>query len=198
MYDKNKKIVLFDGTNTDSWKMRDGSDCNWTIENGELVVGHGDIISTVEYRDALIHVEFKCPDMPECHGQDKGNSGVYVHGCYEVQVLDSYGIEKPICNDCSAIYCIYTPLTNACLPPEQWQTYDIILRAPRYNENNAVIEDARMTILQNGLPVHNNIILHSNTPGGVTDHVVPKGPLMLQDHGNRVCFRNVWILPLDE
>lgn len=83
-----------------------------------------------EYRDALIHVEFKCPDMPECHGQDKGNSGVYVHGCYEVQVLDSYGIEKPICNDCSAIYCVYTPLTNACLPPEQWQTYDIILRAP--------------------------------------------------------------------
>lgn len=198
MYDKNNKIMLFDGTNMDKWKMRDGSDCAWSIEDGELVVGmgKGDIVSTVEYKDAYIHVEFKCPDMPEESGQGKGNSGVYVHGCYEVQVLDSYGIEKPLNNDCSGIYCMYAPLTNACKPAEEWQTYDIIFRAPRYNEAGEVMEAARMTLIHNGFPVHNNIVLHTNTPGGVSG-VVAKGPLMLQDHGNRVCFKNVWIMPLD-
>ncbi|MBQ2544670.1 MAG: DUF1080 domain-containing protein, partial [Clostridia bacterium] len=90
-----EKVILFDGTSTDAWKNRDGSPINWTVEDGVMTVGHGDIISKETYEDAHIHVEWREPDMPWESGQGKGNSGVYVHGCYEIQVLDSWGIETP-------------------------------------------------------------------------------------------------------
>ena len=156
-----------------------------------------DIVSDYQFSDAHIHVEFRIPDMPDCTGQAKGNSGVYVHGCYEIQVLDSYGIENPHNDDCSGIYSIQAPLCNACLPAEEWQTYDIIFRAPRFNQYGEIAEDGRITLLQNGIVVHNNFILPSVTPGGITENRrVAKGPLMLQDHGNAVSFRNVWVMPL--
>lgn len=197
---KMEKVVLFDGTNLDGWTARsNGETPDWKVEDGIMTVGHSDIISKYEFGDAHIHVEFRCPDMPDCTGQAKGNSGVYVHGCYEVQVLDSYGIETPLNNDCSGIYSIYAPLANACKPALEWQTYDIIFRAPRFNQYGEVKEDSRMTLLHNGIVVHNNIVLPSVTPGGVTgDRRPARGPLMLQDHGNAVSFRNVWVMPLDE
>ena len=113
MYE-DKKIILFDGTSLDGWAKRDGTPADWILEDGIMTVSHGDIVSKVTYGDALLHVEFREPDMPDEKGQGKGNSGVYVHGCYEIQVLDSYGVTKPTDGDCSAIYNMYAPLTNAC------------------------------------------------------------------------------------
>ncbi len=188
------KYILFDGTNTDMWRTREGNPIDWKInDDGSMTVGNGDIISTVKFGDAHIHVEWKEPDMPDCTGQAKGNSGVYIHGCYELQVLDSYGIENPKSNDCGGIYCMYAPRVNACKPAPEWQTYDIYLRAPRYNEKGERTECARATIIQNGICVQNNILLHQATPGGYTEDPVKEGPLMLQDHTNPVSFRNVWV-----
>ena len=193
-----EKVYLFDGTDLSGWKSRrSGNTPDWKVEDGIATVGHEDIVSDYQFSDAHIHVEFRIPDMPDCTGQAKGNSGVYVHGCYEIQVLDSYGIENPHNDDCSGIYSIQAPLCNACLPAEEWQTYDIIFRAPRFNQYGEIAEDGRITLLQNGIVVHNNFILPSVTPGGITENRrVAKGPLMLQDHGNAVSFRNVWVMPL--
>ncbi len=193
-----EKVYLFDGTDLSGWKSRwSGNTPDWKVEDGIATVGHEDIVSDYQFSDAHIHVEFRIPDMPDCTGQAKGNSGVYVHGCYEIQVLDSYGIENPHNDDCSGIYSIQAPLCNACLPAEEWQTYDIIFRAPRFNQYGEIAEDGRITLLQNGIVVHNNFILPSVTPGGITENRrIAKGPLMLQDHGNAVSFRNVWVMPL--
>ena len=186
-----EKVILFDGTSVDAWKNRDGSPIDWTVEDGVMTVKHGDIISKEVYSDAHIHVEWREPDMPWASGQGKGNSGVYIHGCYEVQVLDSYGREVPDASACGAIYSMYAPLVNACKPALEWQTYDIYFRAPRF-ENGEIVKNGFVTILQNGVVIHNNVELPRNAPGGVTDYRVEQGPLLLQDHGNPVSFRNIW------
>lgn len=195
-----EKVVLFDGTNLDSWtKKKDGSPAEWIIgEDGAMTVNNGDIVSTQTFKDAHIHVEFWLPYMPECKGQARANSGVYVHGCYEVQVLDSYGVQNIKTNDCAGIYQQYKPMVNANKKPEEWQTYDIYFRAPRYNEAGEIIEDARMTVIFNGICVHNNITLPAATPGGVNPDRVPEGPLMLQDHHNPVRYRNVYFERLEQ
>ena len=187
------KYILFDGSTTENFTSLDGSPANWILgDDGSMTVNHGNIKSKLVYGDAHIHVEWMEPDMPHSVGQEKGNSGVYIHGCYELQVLDSFGKEDPQNDDCGGIYQNYKPRVNACKPALEWQTYDIIFRAPRF-ENGNMTEAARATILQNGTVIHNNIILHRATPGGVTEHTVAEGPLMLQDHGNPVKFRNIWI-----
>ncbi len=190
------KIVLFDGKNFDLWKKADGSPVEWKLnDDGSMTVvpKTGDIVSTVKFGDAHIHLEWMEPDMPECTGQAKGNSGVYIHGCYELQVLDSYGVENPIYNDCGAFYTLYAPLQNACKPALEWQTYDIYLRAPRFNEKNEMTECARVTVIQNGICVQNNILLHQATPGAINEMPVKEGPILLQDHWNEVSFRNIYI-----
>ena len=194
-----EKVVLFDGSGLDGWTSRWSKNTpNWVIEGDIMTVGNEDIVSNYEFGDAHIHVEWREPDMPDCVGQAKGNSGVYIHGCYEVQVLDSYGIKEPLNNDCSGLYSIFAPIQNACKPALEWQTYDIIFRAPRFNQYGEIAEDPKMTVLQNGIVVHNNITIPSVTPGGITDNKrVARGPLMLQDHGDKVSFRNVWVMPLD-
>ena len=195
MYDHGK-VILFDGVGFDKWEKRGGGKVTWDNDGEAMTVVSGDIVSTVEYSDALVHVEFKIPDMPEAAGQAKGNSGVYVHGCYEIQVLDSYDRKEPDCSDCGAIYSLYAPLTNACRPAEEWQSYDIVIRAPRFDGDGNITEKARLTVLQNGFPIHNNIVLERVTPGGLSDHEPAKGPLILQDHGNKVSFRNIWLIHL--
>jgi len=194
------KIVLFDGTTLENFTKRDGTPNSWILnDDGTMTVarGGGDIVSKVKYKDAHIHVEWREPDMPDKTGQAKGNSGVYIHGCYELQVLDSYGVDSGK-HDCGSIYNNYAPIKNACKPALEWQTYDIIFRSPRYNARGEMMEAARVSVLQNGEVIQNNIILHKHTPGGVTEHAVTEGPLLLQDHGDPVTFRNIWIDTLDE
>lgn len=196
---KPEKIFLFNEKDFSNWTTRDGSESGWTIDKGFMTVkpGTGDIMTKEVFGDAFIHLEFRCPDMPDKHGQDKGNSGVFIHGRYEVQVLDSYGVDSGR-GDCSAIYDKYAPLFNNCRPAMEWQSYDIIFRAPRFAEDGSVSEKPRLTLLFNGLPVHNNLTLESVTGAPLTEEMVAEGPLLLQDHGNTVSYRNVWMCRLPQ
>lgn len=192
-------VVLFDGTSLAGWRKK-GSDepADWPIENGVATVGKGDIVSVETFRDAHIHLEFKEPDIPEATGQKKGNSGVYLQGKYEIQVLDSYGWEAPGTGDCGAIYLQFAPLVNACKPALEWQTYDIIFRAARVDDAGNVVEQARITLLHNGVVVHNNVVVQGPTGGAMEGPLGDPGPLRLQDHRDPVQYRNIWLVHLPE
>ena len=196
------KVILFDGTSLDGFYTWDDerpdekTPAAWEVKDGVMTVTHGHLVSKYEYGDAHIHVEFRIPDQPDREGQWKGNSGVYVHGCFEIQVLDSWGNE-PKLDECGAIYGIFPPMTNASLKPLEWQTYDIVVRAAILEKDGTVKVPAIITVLHNGVVIHNNRILPRNNPGGVYDHVVERGPLLLQDHACPVSYRNIWIQPLD-
>ena len=191
-------IILFNGKDLSNWTTRDGGAAGWEVENGVMTVvrGTGDIMTKENFTDFMLHLEFMTPDMPEATGQAKGNSGVFLQGRYELQVLDSYGIEVPGKGDCGAVYNQFAPLVNACKPPLQWQTYDVIFRASRVDDDGKVIEQARVTLLQNGMVIHNNVQTLGPTGGNIDDKLGKPGPLLLQDHGNPVKYRNIWIVPL--
>jgi hypothetical protein len=180
------------------WTARDGkSPAAWKqVGGGAMEAGGGDILSrSLLAGDFLLHVEFRVPYQPAQRGQARGNSGVYLQGRYEVQVLDSYGIEKPGAGDCGAIYGIEAPAVNAARAPTVWQSYDIEFRAPRFVDG-VKSEPARMTVLWNGVKVHDRTAIASdNTTSGLGGDPERPGPLMLQDHGSPVQFRNIWLLP---
>lgn len=190
--------ILFDGKDLSSWKGRDGGTAEWKISDGVMTVvrGTGDIMTKEEFTDFRLHLEFMEPDMPDATGQAKGNSGVYLQARYEVQVLDSYGIEVPGKGDCGAMYDQFAPLVNACKPPLEWQTYDIIFRAARVDDSGEVVEQARVTVLQNGIVVQNNTQLLGPTGGAKGSKEGGAGSILLQDHGNPVKYRNIWIVEL--
>ena len=190
--------VLFNGQDLSNWTARDGSPAGWKVEDGimHVVPKTGDVVSTECFTDFFLHLEFRCPDMPEATGQQKGNSGVYLQGRYEIQVLDSYGINIPGLGDCGAIYNQFAPLVNACKPAMEWQTYDVSFRAPRLNEAGEAEEGVRLTVLQNGQVIQNNVVLSGVTGGAMDENVGEPGPLRLQDHGDLVCYRNIWAVPL--
>jgi hypothetical protein len=139
-------------------------------------------------------VEFRVPYEPGKGGQGRGNSGVYLQDRYEVQVLDSFGLE-PGLGDCGALYQIAAPPPAVCLPPLAWQTFDITFRAPRFDASGRKTENARITVIHNGIKIHDNLEL-PHTTGGAAPGEVPSGPLRLQDHGNPVRYRNIWVQPL--
>ncbi len=185
----------------DAFLKRDGSPAVWPVdENGVALSKGGDIVSRERFTDFQLHVEFCCPDSPpEVKGQGRGNSGVFLQGRYEIQVLDSYGIERaPGKGDCGALYNHAAPLVNASRKPEEWQTYDIFFRAPRFDAEGNKLEDARVTVLQNGVVIQNNVAVPKQTGAAVDEEYHKPGPILLQDHGNDVRFRNVWVLPLAE
>ena len=186
-------VVLFDGTDASAWSAVDGGPAGWKVADGILhvVPGTGDVLSCETFADHVLHIEFRCPDMPDATGQAKGNSGVYLQGRYEIQVLDSYGFATPGKGDCGAIYDQHAPLVNACKPPLEWQSYDVVFRAPRRDA-----EGARMTVRHNGRVIHNNVVLPGPTGGAMDIPPGQPGPLRLQDHGNLVCYRNIWALHL--
>ncbi len=194
----NDAVVLFNGKDLSNWKTRDGKPVGWQIANGEIHVirGTGDIVSDKRFTDFYLHLEFNCPDMPEAKGQAKGNSGVYLQGRYEIQVLDSFGWNVPGKGDCGAIYDQFSPLVNACKPALHWQTYDAVFRAPRFDGNGNRVSGARVTLFHNGRVVHNNVELPGPTGGALDQNVEEPGPLLLQDHGDAVRYRNIWIVPL--
>lgn len=189
-------IALFDGKDLSQW-VQVGSEepPAWKVENGYMEVRGGNIRTKQEFNDCQLHVEFWLPLMPEASGQARANSGVYLQGRYEVQVLDSYGL-KSQSNDCGGIYGVSAPMVNACRPPEQWQSYDIIFHAPKFDDKGAMTSRARLTVLQNGVLIQENVEVGGITTAGQEGDPKSPGPVMLQDHGNPVRYRNVWIRPL--
>lgn len=190
--------VLFNGRDVANWTTRDGKPAGWKVEDGVLhvVPRTGDIMTTQRLTDFFLHLEFRCPDMPEAKGQAKGNSGVFLQGRYEIQVLDSYGYQVPGLGDCGAIYNQFAPLVNACRPALAWQTYDVAFRAPRVDNAGKVVEPVRLTVLHNGQVIHNNVALPGVTGAALDEKVGTPGPLLLQDHGNLVAYRNIWAVEL--
>ena len=191
-------VVLFNGKDLSNWHTRKGEPAGWEVSKGVMTVvrGTGDIVTDQKFTDFMLHLEWMEPDMPEAKGQAKGNSGVYLQGRYEIQVLDSYGIEVPGRGDCGAIYDQFAPLVNACKPALQWQTYDVAFRAARVDDSGKVLSQARVTVFQNGILIHNNVEVLGPTGGAMDSNIREPGPLLLQDHGNPVKYRNVWIVPL--
>ncbi len=158
--------------------------------------GRGSIRSKRNFGDMKLHVEFWLPLMADSFGQGRANSGVIINDLYEVQVLDSFGL-VPSPGDCAAIYSQARPRVNASFPPEQWQTYDITFRAPRMNPDGSVKEKARVTVELNGIRVQDDVAIDGATAGhepGKPPANAAKGPLQLQDHGNHVRYRNVWVV----
>jgi hypothetical protein len=192
-------VILFDGKNMDAWVKTDGkTKSGWKLLDDdkamEGVKGQGDIMTREEFAGPFkLHVEFRIPYEPDLkQGQGRGNSGVYVHGRYEVQVLDSYG-PKSGKNDCAAIYDLLPPSENACKAPTVWQTYDIEFTPPVFKDGKKS-ENVRMTVTHNGVKVHDNAEVKSdNTTAGRGGDASKPGPILLQDHGHSVQYRNVWL-----
>jgi len=190
-------IVLFDGKNFDQWQADKVGPVKWKIINGamEVVPKTGSIITKKKFRDYMLHMEFRSPFMPKARGQARGNSGVYHQGLYEVQVLDSYGLEGKD-NECGGIYKVAAPRVNMCSPPMQWQSYDIIFKSPRFDSSGSKKANARITVIHNGVMIHDNQELPLPTGGARSNTETGFGPVMLQDHGNKVQYRNIWLVEL--
>ncbi|AGA24870.1 family 16 glycoside hydrolase [Singulisphaera acidiphila] len=194
-------IVLFDGTNLDAWKSPSGK--SWKVIDGtmETVPGSGMIETKGKYGDIQLHIEWAAPNPPNGKGQDRGNSGIFLMGQFEIQVLDSYKAETYADGQAGAIYGQYPPLFNASRPPGEWQAYDIAFRRPRFDTSGKLLEPARITVFHNGILVQNN-----EEPFGPTswlkwlpyeDHG-SRGPITLQDHDHPVRYRNIWLRELPE
>jgi hypothetical protein len=179
--------ILFDGSSADAFEKGKLTPQGW------LAAG----TSTKEkLRDFRMHLEFRLPYKPSARGQGRGNSGVYIQRRYEVQVLDSFGLEgQP--NECGGLYRQKAPNVNMCLPPLSWQTYDIYFRAARFDDEGKKTENARITVMHNGYPIHSNYELPNKTGAGRQESAEP-GEIYLQDHGNPVAFRNIWLLEGDQ
>ena len=177
-------VVIFDGTNTD--KLLNGR----MTDDGLLMEG---VTTKDAFGNATWHIEFCLPYQPKDRGQGRGNSGAYFQGSYETQMLDSFGLEGKD-NECGGIYKAAPPSVNMCLPPLAWQTYDVEVTAPRFADGKK-IANARLTVRHNGVLIHDNVEVPGITPGGPQKEEAPTGPLHLQNHGNPVRYRNIWVLP---
>lgn len=196
-------VVLFDGSNLDAWKSANGGPATWKLADGSMrtVPGAGAIETYRTFGDIQLHVEWSAPEPPAGVGQDRGNSGVFLMGQFEIQVLDSYKADTYADGQAGAIYGQYPPLFNASRPPGQWQSYDIAFRRPRFDATGKLLEPARVTLFHNGILVQNN-----EAPFGPTSWLkwLPytdrggRGPISLQDHDHPVRYRNIWLRELPE
>jgi len=194
-------IVLFDGRSLASWQAGDSTAAKWAVRNGyvEVVPGTGTMSTRRGFGDVQLHIEWLAPP-PVGEGQERGNSGVFLMGRYEVQVLDSYHNVTYADGQASAIYGQYPPLANATRPPGRWNVYDIVFHRPRFNADGSLLAAARMTVFHNGVLVQDNVSLF----GGTVHMALPsytlhpdRLPISLQDHGNRMRFRNIWVRDLE-
>jgi 3-keto-disaccharide hydrolase len=194
-------LVLFDGKDLSEWESVKGGPVKWAIGGAAFTVskGTGDIRTKRAFGDCQLHIEWRTPVGVAGEGQDRGNSGVYLQGRYEVQVLDSYNNATYVNGQAASIYKQYIPLVNASRKPGEWQTYDIYFRAPRFSEDGILDKPAYITVLHNGVLVQDHVEIQGGTvyrgPPSYAKHNA-KEPLMLQDHNNPVSYRNIWIREL--
>lgn len=193
-------IVLFNGKDFSAWK-GDRGEIKWTIADGAMTVvgGTGGISTKEGFGDCQLHIEWRTPAVVKGDGQGRGNSGIFLMGKYELQVLDNYNNKTYVNGQAGSIYKQLVPLVNACRPPGEWQTYDIIFTAPRFYENGTLKSQARITVLHNGVLVQNNAALWGSTEYiGSPEYKKHSDaePISLQDHGNPVSYRNIWIRKL--
>jgi hypothetical protein len=196
-------IILFNGTSASGWQHANGDEAKWTVADNALTIkpGTGGIQTKQKFGDCQLHIEWRIDKNVKGDGQDRGNSGVFLMGRYELQVLDNYNnINKTYVNgQAGSMYKQAPPLVNVCKAPGEWQTYDIVFTAPRFSDNGSVISPARITVMQNGVLVQNNTTLWGNTVyiGSPTyEKHAAKESLMLQDHSHLTSFRNIWIREL--
>lgn len=194
-------IVLFDGTDLSQWVNAKGEPAAWPVEDGAVTVagGAGGIETKQGFGDVQLHIEWRSPSEVRGDGQGRGNSGVFLMGRYEIQVLDSYENFTYPNGQAASVYKQHIPLVNATKKPGEWQTYDIIFTAPVFNEQGRVSHPARVTVIHNGVLVQNNVQIWGTTEyiglPQYTEHE-SKLPIGLQDHGNPVSFRNIWVREL--
>lgn len=194
-------IVLFDGKDFSKWEATKGGEAGWTISDGAMTVkpGAGEIRTRQGFGDCQLHIEWRTPAVVKGEGQGRGNSGIFLMGRYELQVLDSYNNTTYSNGQAGSIYKQRIPLVNASRQPGEWQAYDIIFTAPVFYEDGRVKSAARITVFHNGVLVQNNVEIWGNTQYiGVANYEkhADKLPIALQDHGDLVSYRNIWIRPL--
>ena len=196
-------IVLFDGTDLSKWENAKGKKAQWFVNKDEGCVTvepkTGIIQTKQEFGDIQLHIEWRTPAIVKGRGQGRGNSGIFLQGRYELQVLDSYRNQTYSNGQAGSIYKQGIPLANACKGPGEWQTYDVVFTAPRFNDDGSVKTPAYITVFQNGILVQNHFEIQGSTEyrGEPAYHAHPlKQPLSLQDHGNPVSYRNIWVREL--
>jgi Domain of Unknown Function (DUF1080) len=193
--------VLFDGTDFSAWEKDGGGAPSWKVENGYVEAAKGSVHTKQEFGDFQLHIEWASPNPPRGHGQDRGNSGVFLQGRYEVQVLDSYQAKTYADGQAGGLYGQWPPLVNPIKPPGEWNTYDIAFEAPHFDADGKLTKPAYVTVFFNGVCVHNRKELNGPTNHRVSDPYKPysgMGPIGLQDHGHPVHYRNIWIRPLGQ
>lgn len=196
-------IVLFGGQDLSEWASSDGTPAKWRVQGGymEVLPHTGNIHTRRAFGDVQLHVEWTTPSPPHGDGQERGNSGVYLMGLYEIQVLDSYRNETYADGMAGAVYGQTPPLVNASRPPGAWQTYDIVFHRPRFNADGSVARSARVTVLMNGVLVQDDTEITGRTVHAAVARYSPhqdRLPLMLQDHENPTRYRNIWVRELPE
>ena len=198
----NEAIVLFDGKDFAHWAQANGQPIKWEIigDAMKILPKSGSIVTKRQFRDFKLHIEFKTPQLPaNVKGQARGNSGVYLQRRYEIQILDSFGL-PPKNNECGSLYTVKAPDKNVCKQPGQWQSYDITFHAARFDgqgKNAKKVKNARITVWQNGVLIHDDVEIPNKTGAGQPEGPEPS-PILLQEHGSEVMFRNIRIVPLDE
>jgi hypothetical protein len=195
-------VILFDGKDLSGWVGRDGGPAQWKVEGGfmEVVPKTGNIQTKQHFGDCQLHIEWAAPTVVKGESQGRGNSGVFLKGRYEIQVLDCYDNLTYPDGTTASVYGEFPPLVNACRKPGEWQSYDIIWEGPRF-EGERLIRPAFVTVIHNGVVVHNHVELIGPTTHRQVLPYTPEpieGPLMLQDHGDLVRFRNIWYRPLKD
>ena len=192
--------VLFNGRDLSQWQHKDGSAAKWKVGDGyfEVVPKTGYIYTKQPFGDCQLHVEFREPSPAKGEGQDRGNSGVFLMGLYEIQVLDSYENRTYADGQAGAVYGQYPPLVNASRQPGQWQTYDIVFHGPHFAADGQLSRKARVTVLHNGVLVQDNVEIEGSTATPTPEYKERAGklPLALQDHNHPVRYRNIWLREL--
>jgi hypothetical protein len=192
-------IVLFDGKDLSAWKSQEGGDAKWIVKDGIIIATKtGSIVTKQHFENYQLHIEWRISETVTGKGQGRGNSGVFMQGVYEVQVLDSYQSETYANGQAGSIYKQSPPLVNAMRKPGEWNVYDIIYSAPVFKKDGTYREPPRITVIHNGIVIQNNTTILGTTEYIGFPRVVEHGagPILLQDHGDAVSFRNIWIREL--